>query len=166
MPESKLDKENQIKPIKSMARKKAARHPGWGGARPGAGRKPEGPTRLDSMMVIRLTQEQKDCLKTFGSSSWLRKLLQLCIERKAVTLENGAAVFAAIDAILPPVAEEKTEVPQTREEEEKPVAAVDALLPSADEEKTEVPQKHEEEKPVTAKKPSKKRKSTKKKTEG
>ena len=116
-------------------------------------------------MVIRLTQEQKDCLKTFGSSSWLRKLLQLCIERKAVTLENGAAVFAAIDAILPPVAEEKTEVPQTREEE-KPVAAVDALLPSADEEKTEVPQKHEEEKPVTAKKPSKKRKSTKKKTEG
>lgn len=80
MPETKIENDGLIRPIKSLARKKTARHPGWGGARPGAGRRPDGPHRLDSMIVIRMTSEQKACLKTLGGSSWLRKLMQTCIE--------------------------------------------------------------------------------------
>ena len=60
-----------IKPCKPLAKKKASSHDGWGGVRPGAGRKPLGEKALDKMVVIRLTAEQKAFFRTLGGSVWL-----------------------------------------------------------------------------------------------
>lgn len=72
-----------IKPCKPLAKKKASSHDGWGGVRPGAGRKPLGEKALDKMVVIRLTAEQKAFFRTLGGSVWLRQVLDLCMRESA-----------------------------------------------------------------------------------
>ncbi|MDO5532596.1 hypothetical protein [Sutterella sp.] len=71
-----------VRPRKPLSRKKNQKHPGWGGARPGAGRKPEGDKPLDAMLVVRFTKPERDLYKAVGGSAWMRKLVNAILESK------------------------------------------------------------------------------------
>ena len=78
----------------AAARKLAAsqntdKHPNWGGRRPGSGRKPAGERPLDAMIVVRMTDKQKAFFKMAGGSAWLRRVLEVCMERKQFRLTTS-----------------------------------------------------------------------------
>lgn len=83
--------QNLIKPCKPLAKKKASSHDGWGGVRPGAGRKPIGDKALDKMVVVRLTSAQKSYFRTLGGSAWLRQVLDLCMSETTAEKIRDAA---------------------------------------------------------------------------
>ena len=77
----------------AAARKLAAsqntdKHPNWGGRRPGSGRKPAGERPLDAMIVVRMTDKQKAFFKMAGGSAWLRRVLEVCMERKQFNMAS------------------------------------------------------------------------------
>ena len=55
--------------------------PGFGGAQPGAGRKPD--AVKTKLVGFKLTQAQHDMAKALGGSPWLQGLLNLEIRRAA-----------------------------------------------------------------------------------
>ena len=84
MAEVKLSPEKTVKPVRplsTLTRRKAVPHPGWGGAREGAGRKPRGDVKLDATVMVRLTPEQKRVFRRKGGSAWLRAVLDGCMSQ-------------------------------------------------------------------------------------
>ena len=54
---------------------------GWGGARPGAGRKPLEGRRLDVKLQVRVTNEQRAKFAALGGGVWLRAHLNELIRQ-------------------------------------------------------------------------------------
>ena len=88
---------NQIKP--SFPRKKrevlyarshlrSAQKCGSTKARSLAKRKPAGERPLDAMIVVRMTDKQKAFFKMAGGSAWLRRVLEVCMERKQFNMAS------------------------------------------------------------------------------
>lgn len=55
---------------------------------PGSGRKPAGERPLDAMIVVRMTDKQKAFFKMAGGSAWLRRVLEVCMERKQFNMAS------------------------------------------------------------------------------
>ncbi|MDO5530755.1 hypothetical protein [Sutterella sp.] len=85
MPEEKKTAEAKtpvIRPIKcSRKRPNQRKHPGWGGARKGCGRKCEGDKPLDNIMAIRFIRPDRDIYHAAGGTAWLRRLLNAILAR-------------------------------------------------------------------------------------
>ena len=81
MPPTKSDLIKAVKPCKPLS-KKRAKHPGWGDARAGSGRKPLDAKALDSTMVIRLSEAQKAFFLSQGGSPWIRQVIEACRQRQ------------------------------------------------------------------------------------
>ena len=71
---------------RSLAKYRQA--PQLGGRRPGSGRKPAGERPLDAMIVVRMTDKQKAFFKMAGGSAWLRRVLEVCMERKQFNMAS------------------------------------------------------------------------------
>lgn len=73
----------------SQPRKIPTSTPIGAGRRPrGSGRKPAGERPLDAMIVVRMTDKQKAFFKMAGGSAWLRRVLEVCMERKQFNMAS------------------------------------------------------------------------------